>query len=257
MSRPATEESSALSPEIIASEPTLTAVTWSPGSAASLIALAMVLSLLAAAIASASRGRGMDSGLEALVLGGALLLAYAGQMGLVWLMAHGLGAGFTSAVGLRRVERMGRWLALAAGAALAAWLFSLAYAAVVGWSGIRLPGQGLRVLSLLPDGPVGRVLTVLIIVFVAPFAEEIVFRGVLLSALRARWGTLIGIGGSAVVFSALHASVYGLLPLLVLSVVLGVLFVRSRSLWVSMLAHSAFNAFGVAALLLSQSRGLV
>ena len=54
--------------------------------------------------------------------------------------------------------------------------------------GIDLPSEDLAVFRLLPGGPLGVVLTVLLLVVVAPLAEEVVYRGVLLSSLESRWG---------------------------------------------------------------------
>jgi len=72
---------------------------------------------------------------------------------------------------------------------------------------------------------------------------------VLLSALSDRWGTVAGVAGSAVVFSAVHLSLVGFVPLLVMGALFGWLFVKSRSLPVAILAHATYNALGVIALL--------
>jgi membrane protease YdiL (CAAX protease family) len=110
---------------------------------------------------------------------------------------------------------------------------------------------------VLPGGPVGVAIVALLLLVVAPFAEEIIFRGVLLSSLSNRWGLFAGLVGSSVMFSAVHLSLVGFVPLLVAGALFGGLFIRSRSLWVAVAAHSAYNALSLLALLVSRASGVL
>ena len=156
---------------------------------------------------------------------------------------------------MRRVVGL-RWYAAAAGAAGVAWLFSAAFAAALSALGVRLPREDVAVFRLLPSGPAGIAFTVLLLVVVAPFAEEVIYRGVLLSALSDRWNGVAGLAVSTVVFSAVHLSLGGFVPLLVAGALFGLLFIKSRSLWVAIAAHSAYNALGVVALFASKASGV-
>ena len=95
-----------------------------------------------------------------------------------------------------------------------------------------------------------RVLLALLVVCVAPFVEELVFRGVLLSGLASRmrlgWAMLV----SAIVFGCVHLpdfkfAWYPVPALVLLGVVLAWLRVRTRSLWPSITLHAANNFFAV------------
>jgi membrane protease YdiL (CAAX protease family) len=72
--------------------------------------------------------------------------------------------------------------------------------------------------------------------------EEIAFRGAVLGGLRGMLGDRAAIAASALCFAILHLSVLSLVHLTVLGVVLGVVRVRSGSLWPCMLIHGSYNA---------------
>lgn len=91
-----------------------------------------------------------------------------------------------------------------------------------------------------------RLLLALLVVCVAPFVEELVFRGVLLSGLASRmpigWAMLV----SAVVFGCVHLpdfkfAWYPVPALILLGLVAAWLRVRTRSLWPSITLHATNN----------------
>lgn len=86
----------------------------------------------------------------------------------------------------------------------------------------------------------------LVAVVAAPVTEELVFRGCLHGALRARFGRIAAIGCSAAVFAAIHGHAASLPGLFLLAVCLSLTYEASGSLWVPMLGHAAFNAIGIA-----------
>jgi membrane protease YdiL (CAAX protease family) len=78
---------------------------------------------------------------------------------------------------------------------------------------------------------------------IAPFVEELFFRGLVLPAIGANW---IGIVGSAIMFSAIHLA-YGFNTLTAVStfiagIAFGVLAVRTKRLGASVTAHIIYNA---------------
>lgn len=76
---------------------------------------------------------------------------------------------------------------------------------------------------------------------VAPFVEELAFRGLLYRWLRDRFGLWVGAGASALAFSVLHG-IPALIPALAaLGVVLAVVYERSGSLWPAIIVHAAYN----------------
>jgi len=77
---------------------------------------------------------------------------------------------------------------------------------------------------------------------VAPFAEELLFRGVIFAGLAQRmplgWAAAI----SGVIFGLAHLDPWNILPLAVVGTGLALLYRRTGSLWPNIVAHGAFNA---------------
>ena len=114
--------------------------------------------------------------------------------------------------------------------------------------------SGLNSLSLLDDllkaeqrhqaiyMPHGLDATIILVIFVSlflsPFAEEILFRGIAYPALCERWGHLTGLFGSAFFFAVFHGGPIQLFPSFILGVISALLFRQYRSLIPSLLTHS-------------------
>jgi hypothetical protein len=93
----------------------------------------------------------------------------------------------------------------------------------------------------------------IVAVTVGPMIEELMFRGVLLSALLRRMSTATSIAVCAVLFGAVHLGGldfqwYALPNLTLLAVALCWLRLKSGSLWPSILAHGVYNLFALVAL---------
>lgn len=105
--------------------------------------------------------------------------------------------------------------------------------------GLPMPGE---IIMLVPQDGFGRVIWVLVS-FTAGFCEEIAFRGYLMSRLRIlskapNWiaPTIV----SAVVFGACHAyqGIPGFIVITVYGALFSWLYIRTRSLWPGIIAHS-------------------
>ncbi|TAL97930.1 MAG: CPBP family intramembrane metalloprotease, partial [Rhodanobacter sp.] len=97
-----------------------------------------------------------------------------------------------------------------------------------------------------------RIPLVLMVLSLGPLVEELLFRGVLLSALLQRWGTAAAVLLSSLAFSLAHLpgldwQVFALPDLLLLALALAWLRLRSESIWPSVIAHGANNLLAVAA----------
>jgi uncharacterized protein len=79
----------------------------------------------------------------------------------------------------------------------------------------------------------------------APFAEEVLFRGFLFQWLERRFNLWAGVVISSLVFSAVHASIFGLANTLLLGVCSALLLRYSRSLWFGVLLHGMWNGLFV------------
>jgi len=100
--------------------------------------------------------------------------------------------------------------------------------------------------------PATAALMLVSVVAVAPLLEELIFRGLLQTALAetlgwsSRWAALLI---AAAVFATVHLGAvpwYGLPALFAFGVVLGWTYERTGSLWPAILAHAGFNALNVA-----------
>ena len=83
---------------------------------------------------------------------------------------------------------------------------------------------------------------VVLVVLVAPVVEEFIFRGLLLTRWSLRWGTTSGILVSSLLFALLHTDPVGAFAF---GVVLSLLYIRTRTLLVPMIAHGLNNLLAV------------
>lgn len=81
----------------------------------------------------------------------------------------------------------------------------------------------------------------LLVGFIGPLLEEVVFRGFLFAWLRQKMGVHAGLWIQALVFALIHQHGAGLLPLFALSVVLGLAYIYTQRLMVCVWLHAIFN----------------
>jgi uncharacterized protein len=113
----------------------------------------------------------------------------------------------------------------------------------------------LRELFTLPTEQTALWLALAGAVIGAPVAEELVFRGLIFTAIRERWGYAWALGLSSVVFAAMHFDPTGVYALLVLpsAVLLGWLREKTGGIYAPILAHATFNAIACAGLLIERA----
>ncbi len=150
--------------------------------------------------------------------------------------------------GLRLVEgrrAVGRFLA-GVGIGAVAWVvvfvISTGLASILRQLGQDIGGQQMAV-DLLGNVPFA--VGILGVAVVAPIAEELFFRGVTLIAWEREYGPRRGLWGSAALFTAIHVPDGGAFivpPILILALVLGITYQRTRSLPMVIGIHATFNA---------------
>lgn len=86
----------------------------------------------------------------------------------------------------------------------------------------------------------------LVIVTVVPFAEELFFRGLGVTVLSA-FGPVVAVVGTSLVFGLAHGILVALPPLVFFALGLAWVRLRAQSAWPGIIAHSAYNAIGLAA----------
>lgn len=124
---------------------------------------------------------------------------------------------------------------------------ALAIVLVVNFITTALSGEAPKsenpVLSLFAEAPHWKVAMLgLLVVFVGPFFEEIVFRGWLFGGLRRSWGDTPALLLSSLLFALIHGDAPGLIPLFCLGMIFGWVYRRSGSLWASIIVHGFWNA---------------
>jgi len=228
---------------------------WRVGAALSLVFLVLGVNLVASLAAREILIQELSDTATALLVGACLTAASLVTLAVVWLVAANNETTFAESVGLRRPRAVSAaaWIVPAVAGAVATRLFAVAYATIVTTLDLKLPGMDADPLLFFPGGAASAVVLVAVVVLVAPFAEEVAFRGVLLPALGARWGSVVAVLGSSMLFALIHLSPFLFVPILVASLVFGWLFVRFESLWPAFLCHALFN--GVAVVLALALRG--
>jgi len=91
--------------------------------------------------------------------------------------------------------------------------------------------------------------TGLLLIGIAPLAEEVFFRGFLYQAFRNSFGVLPGAVLSGLIFGAIHLEFFKLVQLAVLGVILALLFEKTRSLWPPIILHAVNNSLAFAYLM--------
>jgi uncharacterized protein len=89
-----------------------------------------------------------------------------------------------------------------------------------------------------------RLIDALVLLFIVPVVEELLFRGLLLQRWALRWGVRPALLGSSLLFGCLHRNV-NMVGLTMFGLVMGLLYLKTRSLWVPIVCHGINNALVV------------
>jgi len=230
------------------------AATWGWVEAVSIYLLAFLAAGLATVPVFAAMGE--ESDLASIVATVAAALTIVGVL-LLWLSkAH---RGWPAVV---RMPARGRWRSDAgAGVLFGIGLYPVAVVVVGGivlWLLQTLSGDSVQAPEQVPQdlSPVGMALTIVYAVAIAPFGEELFFRGVLFRALRDRFGFKVGAVGSSVAFGLIHyipgPAIDAALLMLVMTFVgaaFAFIYERRDAFVAPLAAHVMFNLIGLALIL--------
>ena len=124
--------------------------------------------------------------------------------------------------------------------------FIVAYGAVLDAAGLEnlQPDQGITEDAIL--GGAGVAASVLMIVVIGPFTEEVFFRGFIFPALRTRLGLGWALAASGAIFAVFHVDPKVMLPIFVTGVMLAWLYHKTGSIWPPLVAHALQNALALA-----------
>ncbi len=90
------------------------------------------------------------------------------------------------------------------------------------------------------DTVLQKVLLFFTTVIIAPVAEEFLFRGIILNRWIKKWGLTKALIASSILFGCLHINPIGLS---MFALVMGILYLKSQTLWVPIFCHSLNNLF--------------
>jgi hypothetical protein len=103
---------------------------------------------------------------------------------------------------------------------------------------------------LLPEGlsALDAIFMLLLAGIVAPFGEELLFRGVIYTFLRERWGIWLSVLLSSFLFGLIHGNVAIGVTGFLLGVVAAIVYEYSKSLWTAVVVHAINNSLKIALL---------
>lgn len=226
-------------------------VAWTPLEAVAVAAVALATFFAKDAALASSLVEAMPAEGRVFARVAVLIAFYGAQLGALAFLARRRCAGLMQAFGLSRVHAS--WSSWASSAGWVLLLLIATRIAVPVWGvvaeaiGIGLPPAldgGLT--EVFGPGPAGLGLSVALVVLIAPVVEEMLFRGVLLSALGARLGPGLALVGQALLFGAYHFSLWTFVPTFLLGLACGYLAQRRASLWPAVALHALFNAVPIA-----------
>ncbi len=99
-----------------------------------------------------------------------------------------------------------------------------------------------------------RLVLAVLAIFLAPVAEEILFRGVMYPAVKQAGFPRLALWGVSLLFACVHFNLVTFVPLLVLALVLTALYERTDNLLAPIAAHALFNALNFAKLYLLEQQ---
>jgi membrane protease YdiL (CAAX protease family) len=142
-------------------------------------------------------------------------------------------------LGLRRFSLEN--LALGCGLLFGAYLLIMIHNMLLVSFGVAPQGEYL--LELFNGGEGGFGVLVFAAVIIAPFAEEIFFRGFIFGGLRKKYGWKKAAIFSASLFAIIHLQLVMLIPAFLLGFLFAYLYDRSKSIWPGVILHFAVNSF--------------
>jgi membrane protease YdiL (CAAX protease family) len=178
------------------------------------------------------------AGLEAFALIGGIYLFGVRRRGLSW-----------DAVGLRPVSTS--WILIATVATLVA-IPIVGLVTILAYFVLGQPLENPQLDFLLPEGlSAFDALAMLFLAgFAAPFGEELLFRGILYSMFRERWGIWLGVLVSSLLFGLIHGNLAVGLTGFLLGILTAIVFEYSDSLWTAVLVHALNNSIKIVLLYL-------
>ena len=88
-------------------------------------------------------------------------------------------------------------------------------------------------------------ITIILVSMIVPICEEVIFRGFLINGLERKFNLKICLLISSGIFSIFHIHIGSLFPTFILGICLGLLYIKSKSIYPSIFIHSIHNFLAV------------
>jgi hypothetical protein len=136
-----------------------------------------------------------------------------------------------------------RAIGMGCGLMLISFFFNLIYAAILGMFGQQIQPD----IGPMFDETELPLLLLLGGAIVAPFVEEVFFRGFVFAGLRAHWGWPKAALTSAGLFALAHVVPTSILPIFILGMIFAFLYQMSASIWPAIFMHMLTNGVALSA----------
>jgi uncharacterized protein len=134
-----------------------------------------------------------------------------------------------------------RWVLVGLAGGLLAFVATRLLGLVIGALGLQPENYQQTYTDAGSGGPASVALSLVFLALLTPLGEELTFRGAVATALL-RYGPVVGVVGSALVFALVHGFTVYFFTALVVGLVTGELRRRSGSVWPGVAAHVVNNA---------------
>lgn len=144
----------------------------------------------------------------------------------------------------------------ALGLAILAYIFYLCVNILISLSlihfSLKIPGYELQpsIFTLFGKTNIDIAMAAIVSIILAPFLEELLFRGFLLRTLCDKFGNVIASIVTALLFSLMHFPWQTIIPVFILGLILNALVISSRSIWPAITFHILNNALSFTFLLM-------
>lgn len=96
------------------------------------------------------------------------------------------------------------------------------------------------------DTPVQLFFTFFVMAIMPGISEELFFRGLIMRfSARSSFSRYLPVTFSAIIFASMHGNIYGMFPIFLAGILLGIFYLFTGSLWCSIVAHIFYNGFQV------------
>jgi membrane protease YdiL (CAAX protease family) len=211
--------------------------------------------LLTGAAYRSSGQTGPDRSVLAMVVSMAALQGAA--IVLIWFFVRQQGWTLRSAFGLGNHPVQAALFGVFAAVCFVPLAWGLQFA--IGWLsqrlGLHLPEQDATFIVRLADSWTDRLVLGVIAIFIAPAAEEALFRGIFYPGLKRLGHPHLALWGTSLLFGLVHHNLLSFFPLVILAVVLVKLYEKTQNLLACLACHAAFNALNFIMLFLVSGSG--